>query len=61
MGRIYRFELNENQSRIDLLEIGFELRSVYIFGAYKRKVSDTESTKKEEQCGVASLKIDQQW
>ncbi|WP_310651572.1 beta-propeller fold lactonase family protein, partial [Staphylococcus aureus] len=24
---IYRFELNENQSRIDLLEIGFELEA----------------------------------
>ena len=27
---IYRFELNENQSRIDLLETGFELEASYL-------------------------------
>ena len=28
---IYRFELNENQSRIDLLETGFELEASHIW------------------------------
>ncbi|MBH4638805.1 beta-propeller fold lactonase family protein, partial [Staphylococcus aureus] len=53
---IYRFELNENQSRIDLLETGFELEaSTYL-------VRNNEVlygiNKEGEQCGVASLKID---
>ncbi|SUK51102.1 6-phosphogluconolactonase [Staphylococcus aureus] len=43
---IYRFELNENQSRIDLLETGFELEASYIFGCVITKFY-MESTKKE--------------
>ncbi|MGT2596666.1 beta-propeller fold lactonase family protein [Staphylococcus aureus] len=42
---IYRFELNENQSRIDLLETGFELEaSTYLVRNNKVYM---ESTKKE--------------
>ena len=42
---IYRFELNENQSRIDLLETGFELEA----STYLRVITKfyMESTKKE--------------
>ncbi len=52
---IYRFELNENQSRIDLLEIGFELEaSTYLV----RNNEVLYGINEGEQCGVASLKID---
>lgn len=42
---IYRFELNENQSRIDLLETGFELEASTYWCVIMKFYM--ESTKKE--------------
>uniref|UniRef100_UPI001BFD15F4 beta-propeller fold lactonase family protein n=1 Tax=Staphylococcus aureus TaxID=1280 RepID=UPI001BFD15F4 len=53
---MYRFEVNENQTRSDLLETGFELEaSTYLV----RNNQVLYGINKEgEQCGVASLNID---
>lgn len=53
---IYHFDLNEDQSSIDLLETGFELEaSTYLV---RNNHFLYGITKEGEQCGVASLKID---